>query len=579
MTLQIKGGNVSAWNTTDVSSVLATISTLKLNTITVPIRITMVSADDDEPMIDAESLAFAQSVYAAIKDQVNIIIEPYPWVANGTVPETSISPSNVYQWFVNWNNCLNDLATYFPDTWGMYIASNFVELERHTSQWLSLINTFRLYYTGRILYRTNWWITATWDTGSGSTTAKYLAKLSNSLFGAVDIIAVSAYFELTDIDSPTYEQVLAALQSTTVFGRGQNVVAEVKALASNWNKPYFFGELGVPARNDGALNPWNPDVSATLNTTIQEAVLRAYITSFSDDPLFQGGSLFVVANPTATSYTLEASAAAYWTGLSAARKSTVRDIEPIYSVTTERIYSRLPEFYRTLDQQNGYALKTYISAIGDQLYEVEQLVARIEYVPEEDRPDYYAALDQYNTYARPDGLEDPDYGFAPIAETSDLLDGRTADDDWLLYIGQLIGADLRHLYDMSARRNAVVNNYLGLRAGSRQALIAATQAVLTGAKFVRVYPHRDGDAGSVSSVGTEWDVLIITKPEETPSGTTVIDNILAEGAKPAGVVLHHIVYVAVWSDIETMFPTWGDLETLGNTWENIESGNADLLAP
>lgn len=253
--------------------------------------------------------------------------------------------------------------------------------------------------------------------------------------------------------------------------------------------------------------------------------------------------------------------------------------EPIYSVTTERIYARLPEFYRVMDAQQDYALKTYLSAIGDELYAVEQLVARVEYIPEEDRPDFYASLDQYNTYVRPDGVEDPEYGFDPIAETSDMLDGRTADSGWLLYIGQLIGADLRTVYDLDKRRKAVTNNYLGFRAGSRQALIAAVQSVLTGDKFIRVYPHRDGDAGSVSSVGTEWDVLIITKPDETPSGTTVIDTILAEGAKPAGVVLHHITYVAIWSDIETMFPTWGDLETLGNTWENIESGNADLLAP
>ena len=538
----------------------------------------MTAADDSYPTIDQDSLEFARSVYATISNQVNIIIEPYPWVANGTISETLIDPSNVSQWFNNWYDCLDTIANEFPDLWGIYIASNFVELERQTVQWLSLINEYRLNHTGRILYRTNWWVTATWDTGSGSTTAKYLAKLSNSLFGAVDVIAVSGYFELTDTDSPTYDECLAALQATTVFGRGQNVVAEVKALAAAWNKPYIFGELGVPARNDGALNPWNPDVSAVPNTTIQEVVLKAYINSFSDDPLFYGASLFVIAHPTSTPYTLETSAASYWTGLAAAPKSSTVDYEPTYSVTTERIYARLPEFYRVLDSQQGYALKTYISSIGDQLYTIEQLVARIEYIPEEDRADYIASLDEYNTYVRPFGVEDPTYGYAPLGETSDLLDGRTADDDWLLYIGQLIGADLRKIYDLALRRNAVTNNYLGFRAGSRQALIEAVQAVLTGDKFVRVYTHRDGAEGSVSSEGTEWDVLIITKPTETPTGIDIPAIIVDKGAKPAGVVLHHILYGAVWSDIETMFPTWGDIETLGSTWGNIEIGNADLLA-
>lgn len=254
--------------------------------------------------------------------------------------------------------------------------------------------------------------------------------------------------------------------------------------------------------------------------------------------------------------------------------------EPTYTVTTERIYARLPEFYRTLDAQNDYDLKTYISAIGDELFEVEQLVARIEYILPENYEDYLEAqsLDEYSHYERPPGLENPAYGYAPIGQTSDLLDGRTANDEWLLYIGQLIGADLRRVYDMTQRRNAVANNYLGFRAGSRQALIEAVQSTLTGNKFVRVYPHRDGAEGSISSIGTEWDVLIITKPSESPEGTTVVDTIVNKGAKPAGVVLHHILYSAVWSDIESMFPSWNSIETTGVTWGNIETGNADLFA-
>lgn len=253
--------------------------------------------------------------------------------------------------------------------------------------------------------------------------------------------------------------------------------------------------------------------------------------------------------------------------------------EPIYSVTTERTYARLPEFYRVLDAQQDYALKKYLSAICDALYEVELTVARIEYIKPEDSADYEDARDEYSTYERPDGIENPEYGFAPIGQTSDLLDPRTADDEWIPFIGQLIGANLSNIYDPDARRFAVANNYLGFRAGSRESLIAAAQSVLTGDKYVRVYPHRDGAEGSIASEGTEWDVLIITKPEETPTGTLVVDTIVAKGAKPAGVALHHLLYSATWAAIESMFPTWDAIETLGNTWGNIEYGNADLLAP
>lgn len=253
--------------------------------------------------------------------------------------------------------------------------------------------------------------------------------------------------------------------------------------------------------------------------------------------------------------------------------------EPIYTVTTERIYARLPEFYRTLDAQNQYAFKTYISSFGDVLHEIEQLVARIQYIPPEDQTDFNESLDALYTYTRPPGVETSKYGYAPVGSTSDLLDGRTADDEWLLYLGQLVGADLRHVHDMDARRDAVIRNILGFRAGSRQALEDATKNVLTGDKFVRIYPHRNGAGNSISSIGTQWDILIVTKPSETPPGSAVIDEILRKNAKPAGVVLHHIVYGAIWSDIQTMFPSWSTLETTGKTWVNIETGNADLLTP
>lgn len=268
--------------------------------------------------------------------------------------------------------------------------------------------------------------------------------------------------------------------------------------------------------------------------------------------------------------------------------------EPIYSVTTERLYSRLPEVYRTLDSQNGWQFKTYISAIGDALNEIDLLAARIRYVPHEDRADYYATLDESNTYTRPVFSDDLRYeeqekydGFwtfdgkmfpvLPVGETSDLLDGRSADAEWLPFIGQLIGADLTALIASRDLRDAVVRNYLGFRAGSREALEDAAKSALTGTKYIRVYPHRDGAGGDYTHLGTQWDVLLITRPEETPGAGVVVNEIIRKGAKPAGVVLHHITYSIIWSNMESMFPTWTTIESEGYTWENIEQGNPDLL--
>lgn len=250
--------------------------------------------------------------------------------------------------------------------------------------------------------------------------------------------------------------------------------------------------------------------------------------------------------------------------------------EPTYSVTTERLYSRLPEFYRTFDAQNDYHFKKYISSIADVLGNIDELVARIEYVPPSDWYDYQQSLDEYNTYSRPAGLENSELGFVPVGATSDLLDGRTANASWLPYIGQLIGAEVGKLSE-AEQRAAVVNNYLGFRAGSREALEYATKTLLTGTQFVRIYPHRDGAFGSITSEGTEWDILIVTKEDETPVGIDIAEIIDSRGAKPAGVVLHHISYAITWTILVATFPTWEELEVAGS-WGNIELANADQLS-
>jgi hypothetical protein len=245
--------------------------------------------------------------------------------------------------------------------------------------------------------------------------------------------------------------------------------------------------------------------------------------------------------------------------------------EPTYSVSTERVYERLPEVYRTLDVQNEWQFKKYISSIVDQLGDIDVLVARLDYVPPEDRKDWYASGNEYNTYERPTGIEDPDLGFDPIYETSDLLDGRTADDAWLPYLGQLIGADLEDVPTADEKRDAIINNYLGFKAGSREALEAAVLSLLTGTKYSRVYPQRTGEGGSIFATGDQWDVLIVTKPEESPDSATILAKVISEGAKPAGVLLHHLSYTLTWEILEAGLPTWTVIDAQPN-WTTIEAG-------
>jgi hypothetical protein len=304
----IKGGNISAWNITDAKKVLADAKRLGLNTLTIPVRVDMDSARSSEVRIDHPSLTFAKKV-AKLGKAYRIIIEPYPWIADGSVPETALDPDDKAAWFESYQRALSELGRQFPTAWGMYVASNLVKLEGESERWMSLIQRQREGYQGKLIYRTQWWATVPREPG---TLAAYQAKLRNPIFGVVDVIGIASYFELSDAGAPTADEIKAALRSTTVFNRKQNVVAEVMALHEKWRKPIFLGELSCPAVEYGAETPWDPTASQTGNTEIQKNYLSAYLETFPRDTRkFLGFSLFTIGHPTVTTYDLAPSAVEY----------------------------------------------------------------------------------------------------------------------------------------------------------------------------------------------------------------------------------------------------------------------------
>lgn len=304
----VKGGNISAWNVSDVARVFADAERLGLDTITVAVRVPMPSATSAVVEIDPVSLAFAQKVVAH-SAKYRYIIEPYPWIADGTVPETDLNPADKAAWFTAYQGAVVRLARQFPNAWGIYVASNLVKVEDQVALWRTLVAAVRGAFAGKIIYRTQWWATAAWEP---STLTAWKAKLDNPIFGIVDVIGIAAYFELTDLPAPTAANIKAALRSSTVFGRKQDVYAEITALQKRWNKPVFLGELSCPAVDFGAQTPWDPAAGDKANADIQKNYLSAYLETFASRPTeFLGFSVFTIGHPIATPYDLAPSAAEF----------------------------------------------------------------------------------------------------------------------------------------------------------------------------------------------------------------------------------------------------------------------------
>lgn len=292
---RVKSANLSVDYT--VEQALSDAKRLSLNTVNVPVMVIIDQLNSSTMKLDPGSMKKAQTVMKELKKRnIHIILEPYPWIGGGEFYETDWNPADVELFFTNWTDVvLKPLADEVAVPEGadaLCIASNFTHLERYEDRWVQLAATVKERFPGLITYKTNWWYTADWDEASQRA---FQEKLKRPIFGKVDFISIAAYFELSDRPTNTVSQLKEALQSSTVFERKQNIVAEIEQLHMKWNKPIFLGELGFPKRNYAAKQPWNPSPSNVFNGEEQARGFEAYRQVFTQD-WFLGFSVFAVGD-------------------------------------------------------------------------------------------------------------------------------------------------------------------------------------------------------------------------------------------------------------------------------------------
>lgn len=306
----IKSATVIPYEVWNYNMVRSNIKKLNLNTINIPVRIEVSNAKSNEMKIFPGDLEHAKNLIEKLDYLgVDFIIEPFPWIANGSVGENEWDPENLDTWFYNWKYdvlkpLIDEIATPY-DVDYLTVSNNFVNMEYATGYWTGTFAQVKdeFGYKGKIIYKTNWWTTATWDSTS---TASYNKKLNNSLFGDpnLDLISIASYFELTDKANPTVEELKSALRSSTKYNRGQDVYGEIRNFQWAWGKPVMFGELGVPSYDGYSSEPWNPSPTGfgnKYNKNAQYNYFKAYIETFTKHPTddqswFAGFSIFTIGD-------------------------------------------------------------------------------------------------------------------------------------------------------------------------------------------------------------------------------------------------------------------------------------------
>ncbi len=301
---KIKSANLS----TDysVEQALKDIETLGLNTINLPVVININNITSSNVSIDENSLERAKILLKELKGKkINIILEPYPWIANGSMYETDFDPIDKEEFLSNWRDyaikpLIDEIAIpYRVDA--LNIATGFTHLENMEDEFCEIIDFSRKYYKGLITYRTSFWTTANWKDEAtknkvNELNKKYDEKLNNKIFSKVDFISIASYFELTDNDTNTVDNLVDSLNSSQRYHREQNIKDQVKNMHDKWDKPIFFGELGFPRTTKASVEPWNPYLSKEINTQEQANCFEAYRRVYESEPWFLGFSIFAVGN-------------------------------------------------------------------------------------------------------------------------------------------------------------------------------------------------------------------------------------------------------------------------------------------
>lgn len=299
---KIKSGNLAT--DYNIDTVLKDIDQLGLNTLNVPVAINIESLTASNMTIDNSSKEKAISLIKKLKGKkINIILEPYPWIANGAKYETEWLPDNKDEFFANWKTkvlkpLIDEVAVpYRVDAFN--IATSFTKFENEEEGFINMIDYVKQYYKGLVIYRTSFWITVDWkDPATEKLKEKlqqdYEKKLNNKIFSKVDFISIAAYFELTENDTNTVDNLVSAIESTQRYKRKQNVKQEIKNFYDKWNKPIFFGELGFPITDKASIEPWNPNQTDKLNEKEQANCFEAYRRSFEKEPWNLGFSVFAI---------------------------------------------------------------------------------------------------------------------------------------------------------------------------------------------------------------------------------------------------------------------------------------------
>jgi len=179
------------------------------------------------------------------------------------------------QWFGSYQAFVNYYAQFAQDH-GVELFCVGVELQatqQRANDWRNVIAGVRSRYRGPITYAA----TNGWPQVAGGTPAATDTDIR--WWDAVDYIGVDAYYGLTNEKDPTLEELRSSWRSISM---------KLAELASTWNKPVIFPEIGYRSLDGANRNPGDYQVKGEVDVQEQADCYRAAFEAVYDQPWFRG---------------------------------------------------------------------------------------------------------------------------------------------------------------------------------------------------------------------------------------------------------------------------------------------------
>jgi hypothetical protein len=212
------------------------------------------------------------------------------------------NPSNVAAFFASYQTMIVDQAK-LAQANGATIFCIGTELDQLTgaayeTYWDNIISAVRAVFSGKLTYAADWdddqspWQYG--NTGLAAGTGNITTQIS--FWNKLDYVGIDEYAPISDLASPTLNQLIAGWTqtptdpTTLAVTSGQSLIDYYESISADTGKPLLFTEIGYANSSDADSSPatpgyneaGNPD-SAVADPTLQANLYQAYFDAWHAD--------------------------------------------------------------------------------------------------------------------------------------------------------------------------------------------------------------------------------------------------------------------------------------------------------